>query len=714
MATWASGTQIGPYLLLAPIGAGGMGEVWKARDTRLDRIVALKRLKGQHTARFEQEARAIAALNHPNICVLYDIGPDYLVMEYIEGAPVQGPLPLEDALRLATQVAGALELAHSKGILHRDLKPGNILVAGSNAKLLDFGLAKLMSNSGSDVTQTVEGTVLGTAAYMSPEQAQGKPLDERSDVFSFGAVLHEMLSGQHAFGGASMLDVLNAVVRDEPAPLPSPAADVVKRCLAKQPAQRYQSMSDVKVALQQVTVKPVEQQPSIAVLPFANMSGDKEQEYFSDGLAEEIINALAQIPDLKVTSRTSAFAFRGKEQDITKIAEALKVRTILEGSVRKAGNRIRITAQLINAADGYHLWSQRYDADMTDVFAVQDEIATAIAAALRVKLAGGRDAIRRHNPSLASYEALLKGRHYLMRGTPEAHAQAQAYLEQAIRLDRDYAEPHAELGILYLILGAQSSRPAAEMMPLARMEATKAFALSADLPLAHVVLGAVASLLDRNWNEAGEQFRQAMSHEPVPVEVRGRYCAFYLIPLGRFREAKDQIDKVLDADPLHVLWRSLSALILAGMDRHEEAIAEARKALEINENHPVAHQWMSLSYACLGKLTEARASAGKVAGLPAPWNGIAPGLLAGILALSGDKKQADDLLKDTRPMGMVVYHLLCSDIEAAAEWYQKALEQHDLSAMLLNATSFLKPLRASSRWPALAKMMNLPEAIEPH
>jgi eukaryotic-like serine/threonine-protein kinase len=226
MTPWSDGTQIGPYLLVSSIGAGGMGEVWKARDTRLDRIVAIKRLKGQHTARFEQEARAIAALNHPNICVLYDIGPDYLVMEYIDGLPLRGPLPLEDALRFATQIAEALGVAHSKGILHRDLKPGNILITGTAAKLLDFGLAKLMASPDADATKTVEGAILGTAAYMSPEQARGEPLDERSDVFSFGAVLYEMLSGNRAFGGGSMLDMLNAVVRDEPAPLQSPAADI--------------------------------------------------------------------------------------------------------------------------------------------------------------------------------------------------------------------------------------------------------------------------------------------------------------------------------------------------------------------------------------------------------------------------------------------------------------------------------------------------------
>src|SRR5271167_1054007 len=357
----APGTRLGPYEILASIGAGGMGEVWKARDTRLDHIVAIKQLEGRHSARFHQEARAIAALNHPNICTLHDIGPDYLVMEYVEGKPLWGPLGVEEAVKLALQIAAALEEAHRRGILHRDLKPGNILVSERGAaKLLDFGLAKLMTASDTDVTKTSEGTVLGTAAYMAPEQAEGRPLDERSDIFSFGAVLYEMLSGNRAFEGNSTAQVLTAVLRDDPSPLHAPAGlrNIVRKCLEKQPRDRFLNMGELRLALEQVdllpagSAKPAAQQPSIAVLPFANMSADKENEYFSDGLAEEILNLLAKIPGLKVIARTSSFSFRGKDQDITKIAETLRVQNILEGSVRKAGNRIRVTAQLIQASDG--------------------------------------------------------------------------------------------------------------------------------------------------------------------------------------------------------------------------------------------------------------------------------------------------------------------------------------------------------------------------
>jgi TolB-like protein len=407
-----------------------MGEVWKATDTRLGRTVAIKVLNGLHSERFEQEARAIAALNHPHICTLHDVGPDYLVMEYIDGVALSGPLPVEEALRLALQMAAALEAAHAKGITHRDLKPANILVTKEGVKLLDFGLAKAVD--GTDATRTIEGTILGTPAYMAPEQIEGKPCDARSDVFSFGAVLYEMLTGSRAFEGMA------AVLRDDPKPPPA-LGGVVMRCLEKQPARRFQSMAELREALQQVTAKPAEKQPSIAVLPFANMSADKENEYFSDGLAEEILNLLAKIPGLKVIARTSSFAFRGKEQDITKIAEALGVSTILEGSVRRAGNRIRVTAQLIHAADGAHIWSERYDRELADVFAVQDEISAAIAGALQLKLSPQAAAKPRYTPKLPAYEAYLKARHYHWKFTPEAMERAKVFYEQAIALDPQFA-----------------------------------------------------------------------------------------------------------------------------------------------------------------------------------------------------------------------------------------------------------------------------------
>jgi len=442
----SAGDRLGPYEILTPIGAGGMGEVWKARDTRLNRLVVVKQLKGKHSARFKQEARAIAALNHPHICQIYDVGPDYLVLEYIEGQPLKGPRAVEEAVRLAVQIAEALDAAHRKGVVHRDLKPANIMVTSEGSvKLIDFGLAKYSIDS--DDTMTIEGKVMGTAAYMAPEQTEGKTLDARSDVFSFGTVLYELLSGRAAFRAENPVSSRAAILHKQPAPLHAPAAldQIVKRCLAKQPAERFQTIAEVRTALEQIAF---DQHASIAVLPFVNMSADKENEYFSDGLAEEILNLLAKIPGLRVIARTSSFAFRGKEQDVTKIAEALRVRTILAGSVRRAGSRIRVAAQLIEAENGSHLWSERYDRDMTDIFAIQDEIGQAISEALKVCLVA-----RTRTVNIEAYQNYLKGQYYYLRLTPESLAKAKEFFEQALAIDPNYAAAYSGLAEVLLLLG---------------------------------------------------------------------------------------------------------------------------------------------------------------------------------------------------------------------------------------------------------------------
>jgi serine/threonine protein kinase/tetratricopeptide (TPR) repeat protein len=710
----SAGDKLGPYEIMAPIGAGGMGEVWKARDTRLGRIVAIKRLKGPQGERFEQEAHAIAALNHPNICQIFDVGPDYLVLEYIDGNPLQGPLPVEEAVRLAIQIANALEEAHGGGILHRDLKPANILVtAKGTAKLLDFGLAKFAAVADSNVTKTVESTVTGTAAYMAPEQAQGKLLDERSDIFSFGAVLYEMVSGDRAFTGSSMVDILSAVLRDEPRPLQSSPeiARVVMRCLRKAPAERFRTVAEVRAALESVLQKRAEEQPSIAVLPFANMSRDADDEYFSDGLAEEIINALTQVAGLKVIARTSAFSFKGKNEDIRKIAEGLGVTNVLEGSVRRSGNRLRVTAQLIHAADGTHLWSQRYDREITDVFAVQDEIAAAITEALQVKLIRKTFTERSHEPNLPAHEAFLKGRYQNYNYSPEALARAEEYYKQATVLDPRWADPHAALGGLYYRLGFFAFRPLSEMMLLARAEARRALELLPSEPIAHAVLGTIAALYDYDWKEAEEQFRLARASESLEPIVRTSYGMNYLLPLGRFEEAIQEQAKAIAQDPLNANRRENQAFTFLCAERYELAIVGARKALECDDTNRIAHLLIALSYFFQGKLAEARVSA-ETAFSVAPWNPLAVGLLAGLLVQAGEKDRAVKLVETLHgmmPTGKVMYHSVCSEIDAAIDWYERDIEMRLPGATMLASAGFFKPLRASPRWPKLAKMMNLPE-----
>ncbi|MBS1858692.1 MAG: protein kinase [Acidobacteria bacterium] len=453
----ASGTRLGRYEILAPIGAGGMGEVYRARDGKLDRDVAIKVLPGglardpDRLARFEREAKVLASLNHPSIATIYGLEetPEgmALVMELVGGATLCAPLPLPEALRVAVQILEALDAAHKKGIVHRDLKPANIMVTGSGIKLLDFGLAKVeIGAAGQETaTQTQAGIVLGTACYMSPEQAQGKPVDARSDIFSFGAVLYELVTGRRAFAGDSMATTLAAILRDEPAQfdLPADVQAVIARCLRKLPRDRFQTAAEARSALELAACSRSSRGPSLAVLPFSNLSADKDNEYFSDGLAEEILTALTQVPGLRVIARASAFAFRGREDAIAQIGEKLQVSSVLHGSVRRSGNRIRVSAQLINVADETQIWSQRYDREMRDVFDIQDEIAQAIVSQLKIKLGArsGRPLVKRYTENLEAHSLYLKGSFHLHRLTNEEMEAGREYLERAVALEPS-THPH--------------------------------------------------------------------------------------------------------------------------------------------------------------------------------------------------------------------------------------------------------------------------------
>jgi TolB-like protein/Tfp pilus assembly protein PilF len=719
MIAWAPGTSLGPYELIAPLGAGGMGEVWKARDTRVDRVVAIKRLRVEHTERFKREARAIAALNHPRICQLYDVGPDYLVMEYVEGEILTGPVPVADAIRLAVQIAEALTAAHRKGIVHRDLKPANILVTESGAKLLDFGLAQvdvpLMSGEGTiSVALSEPGVIVGTVAYMSPEQAQGQAVDARSDVFSFGAVLYEVLSGRRAFRGDTPLATITAVIHERPPALEVPAGlwRIVSRCLAKQPSDRFQTMAEVRAALEQAAASPAAQRSSIAVLPFANMSRDPDDEYFSDGLAEEIINLLAHVTSLKVTARTSSFAFRGKEQDIRRIAETLGVANVLEGSVRRSGNRIRVTAQLINAEDGYHLWSERYDRELTDVFAIQDDIAQAIADALQLKLISNP---ARHTPAFPAYEALLKAQHHTRTYLPEAHVRAVEYCRQAIAFDPKYAAPHALLGFLYLMSTTHTERPMPQVAPLIRDEVRRALELDPFDTDPHYLLGAVAAVNDYNWPEAMREFELAMASSSVPAEAHWANGLRFQ-PFGRFEESTAAVRRAVEKDPLSVLWRGVLMANLVCAGKYDEALEEGQKALDIAQNEIHPHLAFAEAYLALGRLDEALAFAER-AHRNLPQQSMGAGFLAALLVRIGEKDRADTLLREmgaspTPIWGRTWYHLLCSELEAAAEWYERMIEAREVFAPVYANSLYTEELRASPYWARLARMMNLPESLQ--
>ena len=569
------GSRLGPYEITAAIGAGGMGEVYKARDTRLDRTVAIKVLPAEvsadpdRRARFQREAKTIAGLNHPHICTLHDVGDHdgslFLVMELLAGESLRARLSRARAavpalVGTAIELADALEAAHASGIVHRDIKPENIFITTrGTAKLLDFGIAKLAAERTAvtgAVTATGVGTgpvVLGTVAYMSPEQARGEPLDPRSDLFSLGAVLYEMATSTQPFRGATSGAVLSEILTKAPtAPVrlnPDVPADlerIVNKLLEKDRELRYQSARDLRVDLERLrrtlaepnpdtrrppatgphgpTAVSTEVLPSIAVLPFVNMSGDKEQEYFSDGVAEEVINVLSRIAGLKVIARTSAFAFKNKQEDVRTIAGTLGVTNILEGSVRKAGNRVRVTAQLVTATDGSHLWSDRYDRDLTDIFAIQDEIAAAIAGALQVRLSVHAPPSGRRMANPEAYESYLKALYLLWKLSPEALARCKESLEHAIALDPGFALAHFGLAQHAWILASMGYLPAREAMPMVRTEAQQSLALDPGLADAHAMLGIVAAAYDYDWKEAERQFLMAISHDPVPSNAHSWYA----------------------------------------------------------------------------------------------------------------------------------------------------------------------------------------------
>ncbi len=725
----AAGTRLGPYELIAPVGAGCMGEVYRARDTRLDRIVAVKVAGEQFSERFAREARAVASLNHSNICQVYDVGLNYLVMEFIEGAPLEGPLPVERAVKLACLICDALDAAHKKGITHRDLKPANILVTATGLKLLDFGLAQLETpaSSAQDATQamtlTQAGAILGTVCYMSPEQAEGKPVDSRSDIFSFGLVLYEMLSGRRAFPGDSPIAILAAILNKEPDPLgaavPVELREIVARCLRKSRDDRFPSAVELRAALESASCAKTPQiQPSIAVLPFANMSRDPDNEYFSDGLSEEIINVLAQIPGLKVIARTSAFAFRGKEQDIRKIAEALGVRTVLEGSVRRSGNRIRVTAQLITAEDGSHLWTERYDREMADVFALQDEIAAAIAAALRIKLAV-QPVARQYTPNLAAYEALLRAWHHVAQYTPEAMTLARQYLEKAATLDPGYAAAHSTLGMYFNALPVVGVMSTQEATPLARAAAEKALAIDPDQPEALATLGWIRGAYDYDWKDGERLFRLALAHHQATPKVHW-YAGHYELALGRVGSATEEIELALQSDPLNVAYRRSLAYCMLAAGREEDVVRECGRILELNDRDYWAYLLLSQIHEPGGLLEDAIESARK-AYARAPWYFPVISTLAALLQRSGDNAGATTMLgklADTAaygvPIGWMNYYLLVSEIELAADWAAKAIEQRDATLHGFLLFPYARKLRRSTRWPELAKKMNLSETFASH
>jgi TolB-like protein/cytochrome c-type biogenesis protein CcmH/NrfG len=551
------GTRLGPYEISAFLGAGGMGEVYRARDTRLGRVVALKVLPGEATAdparreSFEQEARAVAALNHPNICVLYDIGTagdtDYLVMEHLDGRPLaehlaKGPLPIEQALQVGIQMCDALDKAHRSGIVHRDLSPANVMLTKSGAKLLDFGLATLVEpEGGRDPSRVIthldplRHRLVGTPYYMSPEQARGQPADYRSDIFSMGALLYEMVTGRRAFKGSDLVAVLASILRDTPERatrvnpgLPVRLGPIIDRCLEKDPSRRWPSIAHLEHQLENLR-SDLESaaratRRSIAVLPFTDMSEARDQGYLCEGIAEEILIALGRVKGLRVASRAAAFRCRLEDADPAEVGARLQVSTLLDGTVRRLGDRIRITVSLVDVEDGFSLWSERYERNVRDLFALQDEIAHAVVAALEITLgAANREALQRlATASLDAYDCYLRGRSYFFKYDKRGIGFARELFERAIAIDPSYGRACAGISDCSAYLYMYAGRDPANLERAVRA-AEEALRLSPDMAEAHSSMGTALSLSGRHA-EAEAAFQKAIALNPNLFEAHYFYA----------------------------------------------------------------------------------------------------------------------------------------------------------------------------------------------
>ncbi len=746
------------YRLERELGRGGMARVYLAHDLKHDRPVALKVLHPDLGAalgpeRFLREILTAARLQHPNILTVFDSGTAapaagdpagwpllWFSMPFIEGESVrdrlrrEAPLPVDDAVAITCEVAEALEYAHGRDVLHRDIKPENILLFRGRALVADFGIARALSEDdaadAARLTQT--GLALGTPAYMSPEQASGDGrLDARSDVYSLGCVLFEMLAGEPPFTGSTALAVIAKRFTDTvPVPsqtgraLPPELERIVVRALAPSPAARFPSAGAFAAALRagepwshrtHATAEPRRSAPpSVAVLPFANRSPSPDDEYFADGMTDELINALAKVRGLHVVSRTSCFAFKGRSEDAREIGRRLQVATVLEGSIRRAGPRLRVATQLINVADGFLLWSESFDREAEDVFAIQDEIARAISGALRVRLLDPRAEamVRRPTDDLEAYQLYLKGRQSWNRRTEQDLQDAMRAFDQALARDPAFALAHAGVADTWALLGFYSAAPPGEVFPRAKRAARRALDLEPALAEAYPALAYSAMYYDWDWIEAELAFRRALELHPGYANAHQWYANFLSV-MGRAEEAIATFERALALDPLSALKYAALGWGCYFARRYERGERECRRGVELESTNVVAHGWMMLNLLGLGRREEAVAAAEETARLSG--HGVSSlGLLGYAYGAAGRRNDARSVLERLITISATRYisqydvaliHLSLGHADAAMEWLQRGHAERDHQMVFLKVDPRLDPLRERGDFGRLLERM---------
>jgi TolB-like protein/Tfp pilus assembly protein PilF len=659
----SSGTRLGPYGILAPLGAGGMGEVYRARDPRLNREVAIKVLPErlakdpQALARFESEAKAVAALSHPNILAIFDVGTDqgvtYAVTELLEGETLRSCLgrasmPWRKAVEIGIAIADGLAAAHSKGIVHRDLKPDTIfLTSDGRVKILDFGLARWIAPSTCDPadapTLTQENVVLGTVGYISPEQLRGKPADARCDIFSLGCVLYEMVAGRRAFAGETSAQTLAAILEAQPQELastgkqvPASLENVVAHCLEKNPQQRFHSAHDLAFDLRATLggsaaarpfqilwiaagvavlavasavywfvgrAKPID---SLAVMPFVNVGGDPNTEYLSDGITENLINNLSQLPKLRVLPRGRVFRYKGRETDTEKIGRELNVRAVLTGRVVQRGDSLNIQTELVDIATDSQLWGQQYDRKFAEILAVQEEIAKQVSEKLRLRTTGEEKKRmgKRSTENIEAYQLYLKGRYYWNRRTEGMLKRANDYFQQAIDKDPGYGLAYAGLAESYALFNFYEVLPPGESCPKAKDAAMKALAIDEALAETHNALGWIKMTCDWDWPGSEREFKRSLEIDPNYGQAKVQY-GNYLEAMGRLDEAIALRRRAVESEPLTLIFGAVLGRVLYSARRYDQAIEELRKTLDLDPTFEQAHLFLGWVYEQKGMFPQA-------------------------------------------------------------------------------------------------------------